>query len=159
MAYRLGTQSRERLKGVHPQLVRVVERAIEISKQDFLVLEGVRTPQRQRQLYGQGRSRQELAKAGVDVTLSKPSLPVVTWTLKSNHFVKSDGLGHAVDLAPYPVDWEGPTRFPKFDAISRAMFAAATELGVGLRWGADWDQDGKPRERGESDSPHFELFA
>ncbi len=38
-----------------------------------------------------------------------------------------------------------------------AMFAAAKELGVKIRWGADWDQDGVPREKGESDSPHFEL--
>ncbi|MBJ7446866.1 MAG: M15 family metallopeptidase [Brevundimonas sp.] len=159
MPYALGAQSRARLKGVHPQLVRVVERAIEISPQDFLVLEGVRTPQRQRQLYGQGRTRQELARAGVDVSLAKPSEGKVTWTLISNHFVKADGYGHAVDLAPYPVDWEGPTRFPKFDAIAKAMFQAARELGIGLRWGADWDRDGKPRERGETDSPHFELAA
>lgn len=144
MAFRLGAQSLARLKGVHPQLVRVVQRAIEISKVDFMVLEGVRTPQRQRELYAQGRT--------------KPG-QIVTWTLTSNHFVKSDGFGHAVDLVPWPVDWEGPTRFPKFDEISRAMFAAAAELGVKIRWGADWDRDGKPRERGETDSPHFELGA
>lgn len=143
MAYSLGAQSRARLKGVHPQLVRIVERAIELSRQDFMVLEGVRTPQRQKELYAQGRT--------------KPG-DIVTWTLTSNHFVRADGFGHAVDLCPFPVDWEGPTRFPKFDEIARAMFAAAKELGIGLRWGADWDRDGKPRERGESDSPHFELF-
>lgn len=140
--YSLGAQSRSRLKGVHPQLVRIVERAIELTTVDFLVLEGVRTPQRQRDLYAQGRT--------------KPG-PVVTWTLTSNHFARADGFGHAVDLAPYPVDWEGPTRFPKFDAIAQAMFAAAAELGIKIRWGADWDRDGKPRERGETDSPHFEL--
>ena len=39
------------------------------------------------------------------------------------------------------------------------MFAAADDLNVAVRWGADWDRDGKPRERGESDSPHFELAA
>ena len=137
--FSLGAQSRARLKGVHPQLVRVVERAIELTTVDFMVLEGVRTPQRQRELYAQGRT--------------KPG-PVVTWTLTSNHFVKADGFGHAVDLCPWPVDW---TDLKKFDAISRAMFAAAEELGVKIRWGADWDRDGKPRERGESDSPHFEL--
>ncbi len=137
--FSLGAQSRARLKGVHPQLVRVVERAIELTTVDFMVLEGVRTPQRQRELYAQGRT--------------KPG-PVVTWTLTSNHFVKADGFGHAVDLCPWPVDW---TDLKKFDAISRAMFAAAEELGVRIRWGADWDRDGKPRERGETDSPHFEL--
>jgi peptidoglycan L-alanyl-D-glutamate endopeptidase CwlK len=37
------------------------------------------------------------------------------------------------------------------------MFAAAKELGVSIRWGADWDNDGNYREKGEYDSPHFEL--
>lgn len=105
-----------------------------------MVLEGVRTPERQKELYSQGRT--------------KPG-PKVTWTLTSNHFKnKQTGLGHAVDLVPYPVDWND---LKKFDEISRAMFEAAKELGVTLRWGADWDQDGNPRERGESDSPHFEI--
>lgn len=142
MSFRLGSASQARLVGVQPDLVRVVQRAIQISTQDFSVLEGVRTPARQRALYAQGRT--------------KPG-PVVTWTLSSNHFVKPDGYGYAVDLAPFPIDWEGPTRFPKFDAIAAAMFAASAELAVPIRWGADWDRDGRPRERGETDSPHFEL--
>jgi peptidoglycan L-alanyl-D-glutamate endopeptidase CwlK len=135
-----GATSLKKLEGVDPRMVEVCKRAIQISTQDFLVLEGVRTPQRQAALYAQGRT-----------------LPgkQVTWTLKSNHFVNpKTGFGEAVDLCPYPVDWETPA---KFDAISRAMFAAAAELGTPIRWGADWDRDGNPRERGESDSPHFEL--
>lgn len=139
MGYALGAQSRARLKGVHPQLVRIVERAIELSKQDFMVLEGVRTPQRQKELYAQGRT--------------KPG-KVVTWTLTSNHFVKADGFGHAVDLCPFPVDWNTAS---KFDAIGAAMVAASKELGVKIRWGKDWNQNGRPGEKGETDSPHFEL--
>jgi len=139
MTYSLGQQSRARLEGVHPDLVKVVELAIKKTATDFLVLEGVRTPARQKELYAQGRTR--------------PG-QVVTWTLTSNHFAKADGFGHAVDLAPYPVDWND---LKKFDAIAKAMFAAGAELGIKIRWGADWDQDGRPRERGESDSPHFEL--
>jgi peptidoglycan L-alanyl-D-glutamate endopeptidase CwlK len=50
MPYRLGPRSRSNLRGLHPDLVRVVERAIEITAQDFTVLEGVRTPQRQAEL-------------------------------------------------------------------------------------------------------------
>jgi len=140
VTFSLSARSQTRLDGVHPDLKRVVRRAILKSDQDFTVLEGVRTPERQKQLYAQGRSR--------------PG-PKVTWTLNSRHFVNpATGHGHAVDLAPFPIDWSD-TR--KFDAISRAMFAAAVDLGVTIRWGADWDRDGKPRERGESDSPHFEL--
>lgn len=142
MGFSLGAKSRTRLDGVHPDLCRVVHRAIELTAVDFSVTEGVRTPQRQRELFAQGRT--------------KPGNKV-TWTLNSNHFKTADGTGHAVDLVPWPVDWEGPVRFPKFDAIAAAMFAAASELGIAIRWGADWDRDGKPRERGETDSPHFEL--
>ena len=139
MTYALGAASQSKLVGVHPDLAKVVRRAIEISPVDFKVIEGVRTPERQRQLYAQGRT--------------KPG-PVVTWTLKSNHFKQADGYGHAVDLLPAPYDWKasGP-----FDAMAKAMLAAAKELGVGLRWGKDWDGDGVIGEKGEGDSPHFEL--
>ena len=139
MPYRLSKLSLSRLEGVEPRLVAVVKRAIEISSQDFMVLEGVRTPARQKELYAQGRT--------------KPGNKV-TWTLNSNHFKKADGFGHAVDLVPFPVDWN---TLSKFDAVSKAMFAAAKELGVNLRWGRDWNQNKRPGERGESDSPHFEI--
>ena len=139
MTYALGPKSRERLEGVHPKLVDVVEMAIQLTHQDFMVLEGVRTPERQAELYAQGRT--------------KPGQKV-TWTLKSNHFINpTTGYGHAVDLVPFPVDWS----HKKLDVVAKAMFAAADPLGVEIRWGADWDRDGKPREKGESDSPHFEL--
>jgi peptidoglycan L-alanyl-D-glutamate endopeptidase CwlK len=152
--FSLGEKSISKLEGVHADLMRVVKRAIELTTQDFMVLEGVRPEQRQRELYGQGRSAAELIKAGVDPSLAKPSANVVTWTLKSNHFKQADGFGHAVDLVPYPVDWN---TLSKFDAIADAMMQAADELGIKIRHGADWDQDGKLRERGETDNPHFEL--
>lgn len=136
MTYALGKTSLDRLVGVDPRLVAVVKRAIQISTVDFMVVEGVRKPGRQRELYAQGRT--------------KPG-KIVTWTLKSKHI---DGL--AVDLLPAPYDWKDPKGF---DAVNRAMMQAAGELGVGLRWGADWDRDGKPREKGEGDSPHWEIAA
>ena len=140
MTYALGAKSLERLQGVHPKLADVVKMAIELTKQDFMVLEGVRTPARQAELYAQGRT--------------KPGQKV-TWTLKSNHFINSKtGYGHAVDLVPFPIDWS----HKKLDVVAKAMFAAADTLDVEIRWGANWDRDGKPREKGESDSPHFELW-
>lgn len=132
--FKLGKRSEERLVGVDARLVAVVRRAIELSTVDFTVLEGVRTLGRQKELYAQGRTA--------------PG-KVVTWTMKSKHI---DGL--AVDLVPFPVDWNDSE---KFMAIARAMFAAASELGVNIRWGANWDGDDKPFEKGEYDSPHFEL--
>lgn len=139
--YSLGEKSRAKLQGVHPDLVRVVERAIAISRQDFSVGEGVRSIERQRELYAQGRSR--------------PGR-VVTDTMKSRHLT-----GHAVDLWPWPrlpngnVDWENKTAFLK---VGTAMLAASVELNIPVRWGYDWDGDGVMNERGEFDGPHFELY-
>lgn len=152
--FTLSERSRSRLKGVHPDLVKVVELALSLSTQDFSVLEGVRSPARQKALYGKGRTARHLQEMGIDPALADPSANKVTWTLKSNHFVGPDGFGRAVDLVPYPLDWNDTT---KFDQIAHAMLGAAERLGIRIRWGADWDMDDKARERGESDSPHFEL--
>ena len=134
MGFKLGKTSLARLVGVDECLVKVVMRAIEISEVDFTVMEGVRTLARQRELYAQGRTA--------------PG-KIVTWTMNSRHIE-----GKAVDLVPYPLNWND---LEKFDKIKDAMFQAAREIDVNLRWGADWDGDGKYREKGEYDSPHFEL--
>jgi len=134
MKFTFSNKSNERLASIKPQLAAVVRRALELSPVDFTVLEGRRTKARQAELYAQGRT-----------TPGK----IVTDTLKSKHLT-----GDAVDIAPYPIDWNDIKRF---DQMSKAMFAAAKELKVTIRWGADWDRDGKPREKGEHDSPHFEL--
>lgn len=79
--YTLGNQSRSRLAGVHPDLVKVVVRALELSAVDFSVIEGVRTVERQKELVAAGKSK----------------------TMKSRHIT-----GHAVDLYPVgkPIPWE-----------------------------------------------------
>lgn len=138
----LSKTSLGRLAGVDPRLVRVIKRAAAIADpvDDFSVNEGVRTLARQKRLYAQGRTR--------------PG-KIVTWTLNSRHIPNpKTGLGEAVDLVPYPLDWNDSKRF---DRIASLMFKAAALEKVKIRWGADWDMDGKPKERGESDSPHFEL--
>ena len=108
MTYKLGTRSRQNLSGVHPDLVAVVERAIQITKQDFVVIEGVRNIDRQRQLVKAGKSK----------------------TMNSRHLT-----GHAVDICPYPVDWSSKE---KFQAINDAMDKASEELGITVEWGGDW---------------------
>ena len=140
MPYVLGKKSLEKLEGVHPDLVKVVKRAIELSEVDFKVTDGVRTLAQQKLLYAKGR------------TLPGPK---VTWTLNSRHLVNDKtGFGHAVDLLPAPYDWKDLEPFTK---VSVAMFHAASELGVSIRWGANWDGDKMIREKGETDNPHFEL--
>jgi|TARA_R100000084_G_scaffold108987_1_gene73393 peptidoglycan L-alanyl-D-glutamate endopeptidase CwlK len=108
--YRLSNRSKERLKGVHPDLVAVVERAIEITEQDFTVLEGLRSKERQKQLYRSGASK----------------------TMNSRHLT-----GHAVDIAPYvegAVSWDWDYYYPMADAMKEA----AKELDVPIEWGGDW---------------------
>ncbi len=143
MTYTLSAKSLARLEGVHPALVAVVKRAISLTTVDFMVGEGVRSAARQAELYAQGRT--------------KPGNKV-TWVRKSNHQVAPDGLGHAVDLwALDPggaIDWGS---IPLYEAVYKAMFAAAKEQGTTLRSGMDWDRDGVLHEHGEVDLAHYEL--
>lgn len=119
MTYALGLRSKQNLSGVNRDLVSVVELAIKLTTQDFMVIEGIRNINRQRELVAAGKSK----------------------TMNSRHLT-----GHAVDLCPYPVDWEDPE---KFVAISIAMKEAAKELGIKIEWGGDW--------KNGWDKPHFEL--
>ncbi len=110
MAFKFGPRSESRLQGVHPDLVRVVRRALELSKVDFAVLEGVRTPERQTELFKSGASQ----------------------TLNSRHLT-----GHAIDLAPVvgnQVRWDWPLFYP----LAEAMKAAAAESNIPIEWGGDW---------------------
>lgn len=162
----LGPRSRAAMVGLHPDLVKVIELAIQLSEQDFVILEGPRSDEQCYINFGQGRTAAQCTAGGCPAKYAKPGANKVTWVknaLSSNHRKKSDGFGYAVDAYPYPLtlvfgsnkrakDFE-----PLFDKIAKAMFAAAKKLGISIRWGDDWDMDGMPRERGETDNPHFEL--
>ena len=152
MAFNLSQKSLDKMNGVDERLQRVVKRAIQLTKQDFMVLEGVRTRQQCMINYGKGRTIAQCVAKGVPAQYANPSAAKVTWL--NDPFASKHVSGKAVDLVPYPVDWND---LKKFDAIAKAMLQAAKELGVPVRWGADWNGNGKPRERGESDSPHFEI--
>ena len=108
--YRLGLRSKTRLSGVHPDLQKVVKRAIEITDVDFTVLEGIRSKRRQRQLFNSGASK----------------------TMNSRHLT-----GHAIDLGAWvggKVSWD----WPLYYRIADAMKQASKELGVDIEWGGDW---------------------
>ncbi len=106
----LGPRSLSKLNGVHPDLVKVVLRAIELTPVDFVVTEGLRTLARQKELFAAGASK----------------------TMKSRHLT-----GHAVDLAPCvggKVRWD----WPLFHQMIPAVKQAAQEVGVEIECGADW---------------------
>jgi peptidoglycan L-alanyl-D-glutamate endopeptidase CwlK len=108
--YTLGARSKTRLKGVHPDLIKVVTRAIEITTVDFTVLEGLRTPERQKTLMEAGASQ----------------------TLNSRHIT-----GHAVDLGAW-VENEVRWDWPLYHKIAAAMKEAAKQLDIAVEWGGDW---------------------
>lgn len=125
---------------------------------DFMVLEGVRTREQMMVNYGKGRTAAQLKAKGIPASYAQPKLAKVTWL--NNPFASAhaadpkDGLSKAVDCAPYPIDWNDSARF---EAMAEHIMATAKSMGVKLRWGRDWDMDGRYEEKGETDGPHFEL--
>ena len=141
--FKLSERSLKSLEGVNPNLVKVVERAIELTEQDFLVLEGVRSKEQCYINYGKGRTAAQCSAKGVPTKYAQPNLSKVTWL--NNPLASKHVTGNAVDLVPSPVDWN---TISKFTTISKAMKQAAKELGVKLSYGGDWTK---------KDYPHWEL--
>ena len=110
MSIILGTRSLARLEGVHPDLVRIVKKAADISDLDFTVLEGLRTVERQKQLFAQKATK----------------------TMNSRHIT-----GHAVDLAPMiggEISWD----WPLYHRLAKTVKAAAAVERLPIQWGGDW---------------------
>ena len=130
----LNATSRGRLEGVHPDLLRVLDRAVELTKVPFGIppYGGKRTQAEQDALYAKGRT------APGDI---------VTNTRNSYHLT-----GRAVDVVPKPDGWSAPGvdwSARRFDPIARAFKQAGKELGVPIEWGGDWKRF--------KDRPHFQL--
>lgn len=131
----LSARDLRRLEGVHPDLVKVVKFAAEITEVEFIVVEGLRSPARQATLYKVGASS----------------------TMNSRHLT-----GHAVDIAPVlpfeDADGDGKDDdgifglrwdWPLFHRLGATMKAAAEELAILIEWGGDWQSF--------KDGPHFQL--
>jgi peptidoglycan L-alanyl-D-glutamate endopeptidase CwlK len=67
---------------------------------------------------------------------------------------RNDILSQAVDIAPYPVNWED---LEKFYYVAGIVMGVAGMLGIELRWGGDWDQDDDLHDQTFMDLGHFEL--
>ena len=156
--FKFGRKSLKELEGVHPDLVAVVHRALQLTEQDFSVHDGLRTSAEQQALFKRGASQLD------------------GYNKKSKHQEQSDGFGHAVDLVPYingKLRWEWVPIYK----ISAAMQQAGKEIGVMLRWGGAWhypltmteqlpeafnqEYVALRRAQGKSafiDGPHYELY-
>ena len=108
--FRLSRRSLERMQGVHPDLVKVVMLAIQLTEVDFGITEGLRTIEKQREYVARGASK----------------------TMNSRHLT-----GHAVDLVAY-IGAEARWDWPLYHKIADAMKRAANSLGVAIVWGGDW---------------------
>ena len=127
MTFRFSSRSLRNLEGVHPDLVAVAHRALELTEIDFLVTEGLRTREKQIELVKAGASR----------------------TTRSRHLT-----GHAIDVAAWvagEVRWD----WPLYAEISRAFKQAAFELKVPIVWGGDWKsfRDGPHYELSRTEYP------
>lgn len=111
MTRKFTARSIKNMKGIHPDLRRVLDRALQDSPLDFVVIEGLRTKERQQQLVASKASR----------------------TLDSRHIT-----GHAVDLMPLGPDGRGAFDWPLYNQLGPAVKAAAVAEGVELDWGGDW---------------------
>tara|TARA_R100000458_G_C8268553_1_gene243380 strand:+ start:903 stop:1286 length:384 start_codon:yes stop_codon:yes gene_type:complete len=122
---RFGKRSRERLKGVDSRIVNVLNELIKIM--DVTIIEGVRSAERQEELLKKGATKVKYSK----------------------HME-----GKAVDLAPYPIDWENRDGFHYMGGMIRGI---AKQLNIPIRWGGDWDSDGDVKDNGFDDLVHIEI--
>lgn len=137
----LSKRSLDALEGVHPSLVQLIKSAIVDTPVDFTVIQGVRATKTQQEYYAQGRT-----KPGKIVTYADGVIK------KSNHQVKADGFGYAVDLYPYfggKVQVNHPEVPKKLKQIADHIKAKAKCMNINLIWGGDFK---KP-----VDAPHFEI--
>lgn len=125
-----GRVSKEKLLTCHPDIQKVMEEVIKYF--DLTVLEGARSKETQREYVDRGVSK----------------------TLNSKHLVQSDGYSHAVDVAPYPIDWKDRDRFYY---MSGMVMGIASTMGVDLVWGGDWNKNNDFKDQSFFDLPHFEL--
>lgn len=129
MSLVLNKASEAKLKGVHPDLIRVIRRTLKDWKHKdlgFVITCGVRTLEEQKVLLKQGASK----------------------TLRSKHLKQKDGFSHAFDIA---VTANGGVRWdwPLYDKVSKNFLSAAKAEKVNITWGGSWTSF--------RDGPHYQL--
>jgi len=126
---RFGRTSMSRLNTCDEDLVELFEKVVE--RFDCSVLEGHRGEKLQNKYFDEGKSK-----------------------LKFPNGKHNDYPSNAVDVVPYPVDWEDTDRMYYFAGFVKGI---AHAMGIPIRWGGDWDDDTEVKDTGFKDLPHFEL--
>ena len=126
---KFGKRSKRRLATCDERLQKVFNEVIK--HVDCSILEGHREKERQNQLYDEGKTK-----------VLYPD---------GRH---NDYPSNAVDVVPYPVNWEDRERMTLFAGF---VIGVANQMGINLRWGGDWDQDFEVQDNKFDDFPHFEI--
>lgn len=127
--FKFSQRSENNLKGVNPDLVKVIRRALEITPVDFIVIEGLRTQARQKELVATGKSQ----------------------TMNSRHL-----SGNAVDIIPVNTTWQIKEFIPILRAVKQAAVEQGLKLRFGINWKND---PALPIETKFIDAPHVEIPA
>lgn len=134
--YKFGKSSKEKLVSVDHRLERIFNEVIKII--DCSVIQGFRTAEQQKELYAKGRT-----EAGNIVTNKDGIIK------KSMH-----QTGLAVDVIPYPIDWNDRERFVLLAGIVKGI---ASQMNIRIRWGGDWNSNNKFSDETFIDLPHYEI--
>jgi hypothetical protein len=126
---RFGKRSLKQLDTCDVSLKRVFDEVIKTV--DCSVLEGHRSKDRQNALYDEGKTKVKYPRG------------------RHNH-----SPSRAVDIVPYPIDWNDRERFHLFAGF---VLGIAKSMGINLRWGGDWNQNWEVDDNKFDDFPHFEL--
>jgi hypothetical protein len=137
---KFGSSSRKKLETCHEDLQLVLNAVIEFF--DVTILYGHRTPEQQQELYAIGRTT-ELERKPVTTKDGVNKLSM------HNHYPSK-----AVDIAPWPIDWNDTDRIRYMAGMVMGMAAAHN---IKLRWGGDWDMDTETKDNTFEDLLHFEV--
>ena len=126
---KFGKTSKKRLETAHPQLQEIFNEVVKVI--DCSVLEGHRGEELQNKYFNEGKSKVKFPDGRHN---KLPSL--------------------AVDVTPYPVDWNDRERQTLFAGY---VLGVASQMGLNVRWGGDWNKDFSVADNRFDDFPHFEL--
>ena len=137
-----GTRSYDNLHGTKNEpIIRLFEEVVK--EVDCTVVSGVRLTTEQQLLYAQGRTMPGPIVTNCDGIHNL-----------SSHQVDELGIGHGVDVVPYPIDWKDIKRFYHFIGFVRGV---AWKMGIEIISGSDWDSDYVLNDQDFYDLPHYET--
>ena len=145
--FNYGERSLKNLKNVHPVLQEIAEEALRISPVDISIIHGWRGKEEQNRLYDEGKSKLKYPQSKHNHTVPNPQQP------NSGQQVP---MSLAIDFAPYlnGIEWNDTHAFA---VIAGVMMSVAKRMGHTLRWGGDWDMDGRTTDQTFMDWGHVEL--